>query len=65
MTLALFLILKISAVKEYIPWVLYSIDSRMFYEIYKGYQTRKNKKQTENAGCLRRSLVIMEILLEL
>jgi hypothetical protein len=38
--------IKISAVKEYIFLGFIFIDSRMFYEIYKGYQTRKNKKQS-------------------
>jgi hypothetical protein len=52
MTLALFLILKISAVKEYIFLGFYILlIVGMFYEIYKGYQTRKNKKQSgENAA---------------
>ena len=47
MTLAMFLILKISAVKEYIFLGFYLLMIiGMFYEIYKGYQTRKNKKQS-------------------
>jgi len=47
MTLAMFLILKISAVKEYIFLGFYLLMIiAMFYEIYKSYQTRKNKKQS-------------------
>jgi hypothetical protein len=36
---------KISAVKNIYSLVLYIIDGNV-YEIYKGYQTRKNKKQS-------------------
>jgi predicted membrane protein len=52
MIIGLFLILKISAVKEYIFLGFILLIVGMFYEIYKGYQTRKNKKQRRK-GCLR------------
>jgi hypothetical protein len=37
----------------------------MFYEIYKGYQQEKIKNKAEKTLLFERSLVIMEILLEL
>lgn len=47
LTLALFTILQWSAAREYILFGFYTVlIVGMFYEIYKGYQTRKNKKQS-------------------
>jgi hypothetical protein len=65
MTLAMFLILKISAVKEYIFLWFYLLLIGMFYEIYKGYQTRKIKQSGEKRWLFEEIISHYGILLEL